>query len=161
LRLELRFIESHVKESSMRSITAISALAVLGGIAPAAFAQFGIPWHTIDGGGGTSSGGTFVIRGTIGQHDAGKSAGGNFVISGGFWSQGLGAACAADLDNGSGTGTPDNAVTIDDLLYFLVAFEDGTIEADLDDDGVNPPNPDGGVTIDDLLFFLLRFEAGC
>jgi len=32
---------------------------------------------------------------------------------------------AADLDNGSGSGTRDNAVTIDDLLYFLTHFEAG------------------------------------
>jgi hypothetical protein len=31
----------------------------------------------------------------------------------------------ADLDNGSGTGTADGVVTIDDLLYFLVRFENG------------------------------------
>lgn len=126
-----------------------------------ALAQPSIPWSTIDGGGGTSSGGSFTLQGTIGQPDAGTMAGGSFSISGGFWSQGVNAACPADLDDGSGTGVHDGAVTIDDLLYFLVAFEAGSPEADLDDDGVNPPNPDGGVTIDDLLFFLLRFEAGC
>lgn len=70
--------------------------------------------------------------------------------------------CPADLDNGSGSGTPDQAVTIDDLLYFLVEFEAGTLGADLDNDG-DPAQgvPDGAVTIDDLLFFLVRFEQGC
>jgi hypothetical protein len=33
--------------------------------------------------------------------------------------------CPADLDNGSGTGTPDGGVDINDLLYFLVRFEGG------------------------------------
>ncbi len=33
--------------------------------------------------------------------------------------------CPADLDNGSNSGTPDGAVTIDDLLYFLARFELG------------------------------------
>lgn len=70
------------------------------------------------------------------------------------------ALCAADLDDGSGTGTPDGGVTIDDLLYFLVAFEAGTAAADLDD-GSGTGTPDGGVTIDDLIFFLVRFEQGC
>jgi hypothetical protein len=70
--------------------------------------------------------------------------------------------CPADLDNGSGTGTPDNAVDISDLLYFLVQFEVGSIEVDLDNDG-DPAvgTPDGGVDINDLLFFLARFETGC
>ena len=33
-------------------------------------------WHTVDGGGGVSQGGTFTARGTIGQPDAGVMAGG-------------------------------------------------------------------------------------
>ena len=68
--------------------------------------------------------------------------------------------CPADLDDGSGTGASDGAITVDDLLYFLGAFEAGTAAADLDN-GSGTGNPDGGVTIDDLLFFLVRFEAGC
>lgn len=32
---------------------------------------------------------------------------------------------SADLDNGSGVGTPDGGVTVDDLLYYLVRFEGG------------------------------------
>lgn len=68
--------------------------------------------------------------------------------------------CVADVDDGSGTGTPDNGVTIDDLLYYLRIFEEGAIAADVDD-GSGTGTPDGGVTIDDLLYFLQRFEAGC
>jgi len=68
--------------------------------------------------------------------------------------------CPADLDNGSGTGTSDNAVTIDDLLYFLGAFEAGVFAADLDN-GTATGVLDNAVTIDDLLFFLVRFEIGC
>lgn len=72
----------------------------------------------------------------------------------------VGLGCPADLDDGSGLGTPDDAVTIDDLLYFLLAFERGTSAADLDD-GSGLGTPDGGVTIDDLLYFLIHFEGGC
>ncbi|MGD9790358.1 MAG: GC-type dockerin domain-anchored protein [Phycisphaerales bacterium] len=68
--------------------------------------------------------------------------------------------CRADLDDGSGTGTPDAGVTIDDLLYFLDRFGVGDFAADLDD-GSGTGSPDGGVTIDDLLFFLDHFNAGC
>jgi hypothetical protein len=49
-------------------------------------AQYAIPWHTIDGGGGTSTGGVYSLSGTIGQQDAGKMSGGNFSVTGGFWS---------------------------------------------------------------------------
>jgi hypothetical protein len=69
-------------------------------------------------------------------------------------------SCAADLDDGSGNGTPDGGVDINDLLYFLGAFETGTEAADLDN-GSGTGTPDGGVDINDLLYFLLRFEAGC
>lgn len=70
--------------------------------------------------------------------------------------------CAADLDDGSGSGTPDNAVDINDLLYFLSQFETGSPGADLDSDGEpTEGTPDGGVDINDLLFFLARFEQGC
>jgi hypothetical protein len=74
-------------------------------------------------------------------------------------------ACPADLDDNGNVedgGTPDGAITIDDLLYFLVAFENGSVAADLDNDGEpTVGTPDGAVTIDDLLFFLVRFEGGC
>jgi hypothetical protein len=70
------------------------------------------------------------------------------------------SGCVADFDDGSGTGTPDGGVTIDDLLYYLTLFEAGDVDADVDD-GSGTNTPDGGVTIDDLLYFLVRFEAGC
>ncbi len=68
--------------------------------------------------------------------------------------------CPADLDDGSGTGTPDGGVTIEDLLYFIAEFGEGGINADLDD-GSRTGTPDDGVTIDDLLYFLERFSEGC
>ena len=48
-------------------------------------AQYSIDWFTIDGGGGTSTGGVYAVSGTIGQPDAGRMSGGNFAIDGGFW----------------------------------------------------------------------------
>jgi hypothetical protein len=54
-----------------------------------ALAQSGpleLPWYTIDGGGTTaSSGGDFVLSGTVGQADAGTSSGSIYAIQGGFW----------------------------------------------------------------------------
>jgi len=51
----------------------------------AAWAQDSIDWSTIDGGGGTSTGGLFTVSGTIGQPDAGTLSGGNYTLQGGFW----------------------------------------------------------------------------
>jgi hypothetical protein len=52
-----------------------------------AFGQYSIDWHTVDGGGGTSAGGVYVVSGTLGQPDAGgPMTGGNFSLTGGFWS---------------------------------------------------------------------------
>lgn len=69
-------------------------------------------------------------------------------------------SCPADLDNGSGSGTPDGGVDVNDLLYFLVQFEAGSESVDLDN-GSGTGTPDGGVDINDLLYFLIRFEGGC
>jgi hypothetical protein len=53
---------------------------------PSASAQnYAIDWHTIDGGGGTSTGGVYSVSGTIGQPDAGAMRGGSYSIEGGFW----------------------------------------------------------------------------
>jgi len=52
----------------------------------AAGAQYAITWHTIDGGGDTSTGGVYSISGTIGQPDAGATmTNGQYAITGGFW----------------------------------------------------------------------------
>jgi len=65
--------------------TLISAILVLA-LWPA-IAQPNIDWYKISGGGGTSTGGTYQVSGTIGQPDAsGAMTGGNYSLTGGFWS---------------------------------------------------------------------------
>lgn len=48
---------------------------------------YAIDWHTIDGGGGTSTGGMYSVAGTIGQPDVSQQpmTGGNYSLTGGFW----------------------------------------------------------------------------
>lgn len=72
------------------------------------------------------------------------------------------STCGADLDDGTGSGNPDGAVTIDDLIFMLIAFENGDLQGDVDDDG-DPAqgHPDGAVTIEDLIYMLNHFETGC
>ena len=93
--------------------------------------QYEIPWHTIDGGGGQSSGGPYQLIGTIGQPDAAWSAGDNYELLGGFlvggplcfvefedfarfalyWMQ-TGAGLPADLHE-------DGVIDYDDLSMFV------------------------------------------
>ncbi len=62
-------------------------------ISVSVYAQTGdgydLSWNTIDGGGGPSRGGLYVIAGTIGQPDAGLMADvmaeGSYELYGGFW----------------------------------------------------------------------------
>jgi hypothetical protein len=49
--------------------------------------QYSIDWYKVSGGGGTSTGGTYQVSGTIGQPDAsGAMSGGSYSLTGGFWS---------------------------------------------------------------------------
>lgn len=90
------------------------AFALAASLAPiAAHAQYEISWYTIDGGGGTSTGGSYSLSGTIGQPDADVvslcSADGGagcinptYELTGGFWAGIQGApapspSCGADL----------------------------------------------------------------
>ena len=81
------------KNAARRSRPALSLTLGCGclalSLASNAFAQnFAIDWFTIDGGGGTSTGGVYSLSGTIGQPDANAQPmkGGNFSLTGGFWS---------------------------------------------------------------------------
>ena len=64
-------------------------MALLFGLAlsvgPACAQNYSIDWFTINGGGGTSTGGVYSISGTIGQPDAGTIRGGGYSLTGGFW----------------------------------------------------------------------------
>ena len=65
----------------------LCVLMVGGGYPTETFAAgpYHIDWYTIDGGGGTSAGGQYVLTGTIGQPDAGWSSAGSYELLGGFW----------------------------------------------------------------------------
>jgi hypothetical protein len=70
-------------------LTIIAASTVCG--------DYELSWYTIDGGGGRSSGGPYVLTGTIGQPDAAYSAGGNYELLGGFWPGG--PLCIVSFDD--------------------------------------------------------------
>ena len=48
--------------------------------------SYTIDWYKVAGGGGTSTGGTYQVSGTIGQPDASAAmSGGNYSVTGGYW----------------------------------------------------------------------------
>jgi hypothetical protein len=83
----------------------LPALAVL--LAVPVLAQttgLSIPWLSVDGGGGASSGGDLTLAGTIGQYDAGVMTGGDLTLTGGFWGAANAVGVSA-LSPASGTST--------------------------------------------------------
>jgi hypothetical protein len=55
--------------------------AILLGVSSVTAQNYEISWFTIDGGGGTSTGGVYTVSGTIGQPDAGTMAGGPYELA--------------------------------------------------------------------------------
>ncbi len=49
---------------------------------------YDLSWSVIAGGGGSSSGVSYALAGTIGQTDAGALSGATFTLAGGFWAGG-------------------------------------------------------------------------
>jgi hypothetical protein len=73
-------------KAQLRTLKLGIAICALAGITSLAHAQsYSIDFWSIDGGGGTSSGGSYTLSGTVGQPDAGKLTGGNYTLEGGFW----------------------------------------------------------------------------
>ena len=79
------------KNKLLVRLTAPVFLAALLGLGSPGHAQTpSIDWYTVDGGGGYSESNGVILRGTIGQPDAGvlrpRPPGGAYALSGGFWS---------------------------------------------------------------------------
>ena len=60
------------------------------------WADYQIVWSTVDGGGGTSTGGQYIVTATIAQHDAAYSEGEQYELLGGFWAGG--PTCFVDFE---------------------------------------------------------------
>lgn len=54
--------------------------------APKLLQAYDLSWWSVDGGGGTSSGGVFAVTGSLGQPDAGSAGGCGTAVAGGVWS---------------------------------------------------------------------------
>ncbi|MEM7117702.1 MAG: hypothetical protein AAF614_35040 [Chloroflexota bacterium] len=78
--------------------------------------SFDLSWSTIDGGGGSITGGNFTLNGTIGQVDAAVLSGGNFDVNGGFW-QCLTASVASPGISPNGSGIDLNWIGSSSNIY--------------------------------------------
>jgi hypothetical protein len=79
-------MESKILKDNNPSVVVMAVAIFLVACATCAFGEdYAVSWFTIDGGGGVSSGGQYIVTGTIGQADAAYSAGGQYEVLGGFW----------------------------------------------------------------------------
>ena len=70
-----------------KACCALAALALALSVPTIHAQSFAIDWYKVSGGGGTSTGATCQVTGTIGQADAGGAmTGGSYSLTGGFWS---------------------------------------------------------------------------
>ncbi|MCC6676664.1 MAG: hypothetical protein IT436_05925 [Phycisphaerales bacterium] len=129
----------------MRRATVLAGSVLLAAASQATAQPYEIRWYTIDGGGGTSSGGVYTLSGTAGQHDAGVLTAAPWVLEGGYW-PGVVAPCPADLNG-------DGLVDFADYLEFLNLYDAGDLRVDF--------NGDGLVDFADYLEFLNLYDAGC
>jgi hypothetical protein len=87
----MKNLKQHLGENDgIRIILGLIVLTCLS-VLRASAQTYSIDWHTIDGGGGTSTGGPMIgsnysVSGTIGQADAGAPlTNGQYSVTGGFW----------------------------------------------------------------------------
>lgn len=114
----------------------MGALLLAAAAMPAMGQDYNLSWHTFDGGGGTSAGGTFSLAGTVGQPDAQTPpvmSGGGFTLTGGFWP-------AADVCTLLGDLNLDGRIDGEDIQFFvncLLAGSGACACADLDGGGLS------------------------
>jgi len=72
----------------MNALARVAAAVLLIAATPAnLLAAYDVDWHTVDAGGGRSTGAGYELLGTIGQSDAAPAAGaGGITVQGGYWS---------------------------------------------------------------------------
>ena len=121
-----------------------------------------INWWTIDAGGGTSTGGSFTLSGTIGQFDASTAmAGGSFRLVGGFWGGLASIACGpADIGRQGGVAGADGVLDNNDFVVFIDYFFTNNPVADVGQQG-GVRGADGVFDNNDFVVFIDLFFTGC
>jgi hypothetical protein len=131
-------------------IAALGWLLTLAFAAVAAAAPLAETWSTVDGGGGSSTGGPFDVTGTAGQPDAADGlSGDSYSLTGGFWTPGVApVAAAGSLQLSSATyaaGEGDGFATVtvtrsggsNGIVSVAYATSDGTAADGFDYAGVS------------------------
>jgi uncharacterized repeat protein (TIGR01451 family) len=134
---------------SRRLTLALLTLAAVALLSPAATAQpYDVSWWTVDGGGGSSAGGPYVLTGTAGQPDAGGPfAASPYGLHSGFWSLAAGGAIGPQADlgvtktDGQASSVPGQSVT-----YTIVASNGGPSAVTAATVSDTPPATLSGVT---------------
>jgi hypothetical protein len=107
---------------------------------------YDLSWYTIDGGGGTSTGGSFSLSGTIGQPDAGTLSGGTFTLSGGFWVDGSGTPSGCDSIDFNNDGLTPDTLDIEDFIAVMqgspCSNDPNCGDIDFNNDGLFPDTLD-------------------
>lgn len=109
------------------------SLVVFGLVVSAVLADdLAVDWYSIDGGGVMhSTGGGFVLSGTVGQPDAGVvMTGGEFELSGGFWAVPA-CWCLSDVNHDGRRDGRD----VQEFVNCLMAFGGDCACADVETDG--------------------------
>lgn len=127
-----------------------AAALLLAGIAQAQ--PYDLSWHTIDGGGGESAGGTYVLTGTVGQPDAAGAGGGFYTLASGFWAAFVPDPCYANCD----ASTVAPVLNINDFQCFVNKFAAADQYANCDGSTVSP-----ALNINDFQCFVNKYAAGC
>ena len=128
------------------------AVAVMVIVSPTvSHAQTGGPydlsWHNI-GPGGSASGGSYDLLGSIGQPDAATMSGGPYTLTGGFLPGGPTCALAGDLNG-------DGQVTVLDIQMIAGAWPQTTASFPYDQSG------DGDLDIQDVTLVTAQFGSAC
>jgi len=68
-------------------MTVLISLLLVSTVSAQSGGPYDLTWNTTDAGGGTSTGGTYTLTGTIAQYDAGAAvkSGGSYQHASGFW----------------------------------------------------------------------------